>query len=143
MLYVYPLLLTNEVGKTENKISYFSSIPIKGLGRWPVPASINRTFCMVYQDPFSLLGLYQRTRLVTPSSSILSTCSNQSSLHLHILSLIENTPNAAHTRSIMLRKIVLRNTSLPIHDQVNRHHTRSIMLHNTQCCAMIDRVWAP
>jgi hypothetical protein len=38
----------------------------------------------------------------------------------------------------MLRKIVLRNTSLPIHDQVNQHHTRSIMLHN-----MIDRVWAP
>jgi hypothetical protein len=43
--------------------------------------------------------------------------------------------NAAHTRSIMLRKIVLRNTSLPLHDQVNQHHTRSIMLHNTQCCA--------
>jgi hypothetical protein len=41
----------------------------------------------------------------------------------------------AHTRSIMLRKIVLRNTNLPIHDQVNQHHTRSIMLHNTQCCA--------
>jgi hypothetical protein len=37
---------------------------------------------------------------------------------------------AAHTRSIMLRK-----KSLPIHDQVNQHHTRSIMLHNTQCCA--------
>jgi hypothetical protein len=31
----------------------------------------------------------------------------------------------AHTQSIMLRKIVLRNTSLPIHDQVNQHHTRS------------------
>jgi hypothetical protein len=31
----------------------------------------------------------------------------------------------AHTRSIMLRKIVLRNTSLPIHNQVNQHHTRS------------------
>jgi hypothetical protein len=43
--------------------------------------------------------------------------------------------NAAHTRSITLRKIVLRNTSLPIHDQVNQHHTRSIMLHNTRCCA--------
>jgi hypothetical protein len=38
----------------------------------------------------------------------------------------------------MLRKIVLRNTSLPIHDQVNQHHTRSIMLRN-----MIDRVWTP
>jgi hypothetical protein len=37
----------------------------------------------------------------------------------------------AHTRSIVLRKIVLRNTSLPIHDQVSQHHTRSIMLHNT------------
>jgi hypothetical protein len=46
--------------------------------------------------------------------------------------------NAAHTRSIMLRKIVLRNISLPIHDQVNQHHTLSIMLRN-----MIDRVWAP
>jgi hypothetical protein len=31
----------------------------------------------------------------------------------------------AHTRSIMLRKIVLRNKSLTIHDQVNQHHTRS------------------
>jgi hypothetical protein len=42
---------------------------------------------------------------------------------------------AVHTRSIMLRKFVLRNTNLPIHDQVNQHHTRSIMLHNSQCCA--------
>jgi hypothetical protein len=31
----------------------------------------------------------------------------------------------AHTRSIMLRKIVLRNTSLPINYQVNQHHIRS------------------
>jgi hypothetical protein len=38
----------------------------------------------------------------------------------------------------MLRKIVLRNTSLPIHDQVNQHHSRSIMFRN-----MIVRVWAP
>jgi hypothetical protein len=51
--------------------------------------------------------------------------------------------NAAHTRSIMLRKIILRNTSLPIHDQVNQHHTRSIMLHNTQCCATWLIVYGP
>jgi hypothetical protein len=43
----------------------------------------------------------------------------------------------------MLRKIVLRNTSLPIHDQVNQHHTRSIMLHNTQCCATWLIVYGP
>jgi hypothetical protein len=37
----------------------------------------------------------------------------------------------------------LRNTSLPIHDQVNQHHTRSIMLHNTQCCATWLIVYGP
>jgi hypothetical protein len=43
----------------------------------------------------------------------------------------------------MLRKTVLRNTSLPIHDQVNQHHTRSIVLHNTQCCATWLIVYRP
>jgi hypothetical protein len=33
--------------------------------------------------------------------------------------------------------------SLPIHDQVNQHHTRSIMLHNTQCCATWLIVYGP
>jgi hypothetical protein len=51
--------------------------------------------------------------------------------------------SAAHTRSITLRKIVLRNPSLPIHDQVNQSHTRSIMLHNTQCCATWLIVYGP
>jgi hypothetical protein len=37
---------------------------------------------------------------------------------------IHDQVNQHHTRSIMLRKIVLRNTSSPIHDQVNQHHTR-------------------
>jgi hypothetical protein len=57
--------------------------------------------------------------------------------HYHVNTNVpkQASGNAAHTRSFMLRKIVLRNTSSPIHDQVNQHHTRSIMLHNTQCCA--------
>jgi hypothetical protein len=32
---------------------------------------------------------------------------------------------------------------LPIHDQVNQHHTRSIMLHNTRCCATWLIVYGP
>jgi hypothetical protein len=35
----------------------------------------------------------------------------------------QHLPKGAHTGLIMLHKIVLRNTSLPIHDQVNQHHT--------------------
>jgi hypothetical protein len=31
-----------------------SSSPVQGLGHLPVPASINSTFCMVYQDLFFL-----------------------------------------------------------------------------------------
>jgi hypothetical protein len=65
------------------------------------------------------------------------------SLRKRTLRTSDVCPYAAHTRSIMLRKIVLRNTSLPIHDQVNQHHTRSIMLHNTQCCATWLIVYGP
>jgi hypothetical protein len=31
-----------------------SSSKIQGLGHWPVPASMNSTFCVVYQDLFFL-----------------------------------------------------------------------------------------
>jgi hypothetical protein len=38
---------------SRNKIrSSSSSSPIQGLGHWPLPASMNSTFCVVYQDLF-------------------------------------------------------------------------------------------
>jgi hypothetical protein len=36
------------------KLTSSTSSPIQGLGHWPVPASMNFTFCVVYQDLFFL-----------------------------------------------------------------------------------------
>jgi hypothetical protein len=41
---------TCDVGAMLNTTSSSSSSPIEGLGHWPVPASMNSTFCVVYQD---------------------------------------------------------------------------------------------
>jgi hypothetical protein len=80
----------------------------------------------------------------TPTSSAVQPiASRYPDKHKRCAKNVLKVAKGAHTRSIKLRKIVLRNTSLPIHDQVNQHHTRSIMLHNTQCCATWLIVYGP
>jgi hypothetical protein len=50
---------------------------------------------------------------------------------------------AAHTRSIMLRKIVLRNTSLPSRSSQSAPYTVNHVAQHAMLRNMIDHVWAP
>jgi hypothetical protein len=48
--------VTLSIVSNASKISFviFYSSPFQGFGYWPVPASVNSTFCVVYQDLFFL-----------------------------------------------------------------------------------------